>query len=180
MTLDATKVRTAVTGALWVAPIGTTLPTDFDGALDAAFKDVGYIGDGGVTEGDSVSTNSVKAWQNGAEVALLQTEFSLTYAFEMLETNPVVMAEYFGNYTTDGTDAEVQITADRLSNRSWVLEYVDGGITVRKVIPIGRITERGDRTIAGTDVVRYPATITVFPDTSGVHVYNYMPDLATA
>ena len=36
-------------GAVWVAPVGTELPTDTAGSLNAAFKDLGYCSDDGVT-----------------------------------------------------------------------------------------------------------------------------------
>ena len=42
-----------VAGAIFCAPIGTTLPTDTTTTLDAAFKEMGYAAEDGV-----VNTNS--------------------------------------------------------------------------------------------------------------------------
>jgi hypothetical protein len=41
MALDSDNVRVAVSGAVYVAPTGTTAPTDSGTALDAAFIDLG-------------------------------------------------------------------------------------------------------------------------------------------
>ena len=41
MALDSGNVRVGVTGVVYVAPLGTTLPTDETSAPDAAFQDVG-------------------------------------------------------------------------------------------------------------------------------------------
>lgn len=43
MALDSDNVRVATTGAVYVAPTGTTAPTDSDGTLNAAFVDLGYV-----------------------------------------------------------------------------------------------------------------------------------------
>ena len=37
-------------GGVWIAPLGTALPTDETTALNAAFKSAGYIGEDGLTE----------------------------------------------------------------------------------------------------------------------------------
>ena len=50
------------TGAIWVAPVGSTLPTDATTALDAAFKCLGYASEDGVTNANSPDTDTVKAW----------------------------------------------------------------------------------------------------------------------
>ena len=87
MALDATQVRVGVTGAVYVAPTGTTLPTDATTSLAVAFDDVGYISEDGVTETQDTDTNDIVAWQNGAVVRKIQTSHDLTYSFAMLETS---------------------------------------------------------------------------------------------
>jgi len=61
---DAAAVRVAVTGAVYVAPTGSTAPTDATTALDAAWKSVGYISEDGVVESNDTENEEVKAWQN--------------------------------------------------------------------------------------------------------------------
>ena len=47
--------KPAVGGAVFVAPTGTTLPTDATTALGSAFKALGYCSDDGLTNSNSAS-----------------------------------------------------------------------------------------------------------------------------
>ena len=58
--VSAGKPKT--TGAIWVAPKGSTLPTDTATALDAAFKCLGYCSDDGLTNSTDLESETIKAW----------------------------------------------------------------------------------------------------------------------
>ena len=68
MALDSDNVRVAVTGAVYVAPTGTTAPTASGSSLDAAFIDLGYVSSDGITEGIDKSTTQIRSWQDGSLV----------------------------------------------------------------------------------------------------------------
>jgi hypothetical protein len=174
MALDATQVRVGVTGAVYVAPTGTTLPTDATTALAVAFDDVGYISEDGVTETQNTDTNDISAWQNGAVVRKIQTSHDLTYTFSMLETSQVSLEVFYGNY--DAATDSVEIKGEELGKHVWVLSVEDGDHIQRVVIPDGQVTERGDITYANEDAVGREVTITAFPDTSGVKAYVYLAE----
>ena len=58
MANDATKVsvgKPAVDGAVFSAPIGTALPTSTSAALNAAFANLGYVSEDGVTNSNGLS-----------------------------------------------------------------------------------------------------------------------------
>ena len=64
-TMDATQVGVGAakaTGAIWIAPQGTTLPTDATTTLASAFKTVGFVGEDGVTNSKSRETMEIKEW----------------------------------------------------------------------------------------------------------------------
>ena len=180
MALTAENVRVGVTGAVYVAPAGTTLPTDATTALPVAHEDVGYIHEDGVTETQDTDTNDIMAWQNGATVRKVQTSHDLMYAFTMLETSEVTLREYYGNFTDGGVgDDSVVIDGAELPNRVWVLSVLDGDHVLRVVIPDGQVTERGDITYANGEAVGREVTITCYPDVSGNKAYIYMAEVAS-
>lgn len=166
------NVRVGVTGAIYIAPAGTTLPTSAEGSLNAAFEELGYIDESGVVETQGEQNTNIKAWQNSAVVRKILTEHDLTYAFTALETNPTVLEAYYGNYT-DGPDGVVEIKGEVAPNVCWVIDVIDGDEETRIVVPDGQITTRGAVTYGATDAVKYPMTLTAFPDDSGVKAYVY-------
>jgi hypothetical protein len=166
----AANVLVGSTGGAYVAPDTTTLPTDATTALNAAFEEVGYISDDGVSQSISEDITDLKAWQNGDVVRKIQTSHDLTYSFTMIETSDVTLDTYYGNYAAGA----VEITGDQLPHKRWVLSVVDGDDLLRVVIPDGQITERGDIVYQNGDAVGYPITISCFPDDSGVKAYLYV------
>jgi hypothetical protein len=166
----ASNVMVGVTGGAYVAPEGTTLPTNTTASLNAAFEEVGYISEDGLTQSISEDITDLKAWQNGDVVRKIQTSHDLTYAFTMIETSEVTLETYYGNYAAGA----VEITGEQLPHKSWVIEVADGDDDLRIVIPDGQITERGDLVFQNGDAVGYQVTITCFPDDDGVKAYQYV------
>lgn len=164
MATDATKIRVGVTGAIYVAPTGTAAPTDATAALNAAFKELGYIDENGVTESQGITSNKIKAWQNSDIVRTVQTEHDLTYKFAALESNTDVLAQMY---------PAGQITGAQRLGQEWVLHVVDGVNKVRVYVPNGQITNIDDVKYIAGDAIKYGFTITAYPDSSGVKAYIY-------
>ena len=85
---DATKVtvgKPKTGGAIFRAPLGSTLPTDAKAELDAAFKALGYVSEDGLTNSNTPESDSIKAW-GGDTVATYQSSKEDTYAFTMIES----------------------------------------------------------------------------------------------
>jgi hypothetical protein len=169
---DSDNVRVGVTGAIYVAPAGTALPTSTAGSLNAAFEELGFVDENGVVETQNETTQNIKAWQNSAVVRKILTEHDLTHAFTCLETNGTVLEAYYGNYT-DGAEGSVQITGEQSTSQSWVIDVIDGTDEIRIVIPSGQVTTRGAVTYSSQDAIKYPLTITDYPDGSDVKAYVY-------
>lgn len=167
----ADNVRVATTGQIFRAPVGTALPTNATSAPAAAFlaNEIGFVSDGGITESMGADTTDIQAWQNGDVVRTIQTSHTVTWAWEMLETNSLTLAAFYGNFAAN----TVQITGDQPGHYSWIIDVDDQGNNIRIVIPDGQITERGDVTYANAEAVRYPVTVTAYP-VSGVKAYKYI------
>lgn len=176
--------KPVATGGVLRDPLNTaTLPTDAAAAI-SGFTALGFIGPDGLTETIDRTTNKVKAW-GGDTVKVLQTEFSVTYAFTFYESvNADVLKAVHGddNVTTtvatptSGTQNSVQIKSDALPKSQWIFEVKDGDARIRIAVPIGQITTVGEITYADESVIGYPVTVEAFPDASGIQAYKYTDD----
>lgn len=167
-----------VGGAISVAPLGTTLPTNATSDLDAAFKSLGYISDAGLVNSNSPSSDKVKAW-GGDTVLNLQTEKPDDFKFTMIEVlNEEVLKLVYGDDNVSGslaTGIEIKANADDAAEHVIVVDMVmRGGILKRVVLPQGKITAVEDITYADNAAVGYGTTVSAMPDANGNTHYEYI------
>ena len=181
MANTATNVSTgkpAKAGAIFVAPLGTALPTDTDTALNVAFKALGYVSEDGLTNDNSPESDKVKAW-GGDTVLNMQTDRPDTFGFTLLEVlNVDVLKTVYGdaNVTVDASgNIHIEATADELDAYSWVIDMVlRGSRKKRIVIPNGTISELGTITYKDDEATGYEITLTNVPDSNGTYHHEYI------
>jgi hypothetical protein len=162
-------------GALYVAPKGTTVPTDATTALDNAFKGTGYISEDGLTHEITRDSEDIKAW-GGDTVMTTQTDYSEKFTFSLLETqNGDVKKLVFGDTNVTVTSGAITAisNAKELEEHAMVLEMVQGTKAVRRVVPCGKVSEIGEITYVDGEPVAYELTVTALPDDSGNTSYEY-------
>ena len=165
-------------GAIWVAPVGTTLPTSVGATLDEGFKCLGFASEDGVTNDNSPSSEQIKAW-GGSTVLSTQIERPDNYGVTLIEAKNVeVLKVVYGEnnvIVAAGGAITVKSTADQLPDLSWVFDLVNSdGSYKRIVIPRGRVSETGTITYADNAAVGYALKISDTPDTFGVYHYEYI------
>ena len=108
----------------------------------------------------------------------IQTDHSDKFKFKFIEVlNKDVQATVYGERNVSGdlaTGMTVQSNADEPTPYVWVMDMIMNDDTMhRKVIPYGKITERGDTVYSSNDLASYDVTITGIPDTSGNTHYDH-------
>jgi hypothetical protein len=163
---DADKVRVGLNGSVYIAPKGTTAPTDLDTAWAAGWSDLGYLSEDGVSLEYSTDTEDINAWQSLSPVRKVLTGVDMTLGFTALELKTATIKLYFPSSTmTDvsGTVHKLDIPAAPSSDeRAIGLEWLDGTIKNRLIIPRGEITERGAITIGRSDAVGLEMTVSAY------------------
>lgn len=170
-------------GAVFRAPIGTTLPTSADDTLDAGFLPMGYVSEDGVVNSNSPSAESVKAW-GGDTVKVLYTERTDEWKLTLIESKRVdVKKAVYGQNNVTGTLANgitTSVKNDVPEPGSWVIDMVEGTTLKRIVIPDAVVTELEDINYKDDEVVGYGVTLTAVTDSTGVSHYEYEKTAASS
>ena len=107
---NVTAGKPKIGGAVFVAPVTAVLPTDAVTELDAAFEELGYISEDGLTQAITRDSEAIKAW-GGDTVMTTQTDYAETFSFTMIEVmREAVRKVAFGDTNVTGNLAEGMIT----------------------------------------------------------------------
>lgn len=166
MALNSDNVRVGLNGNIYMAPKGSTAPTDLTTAWDAAWLDLGYMSEDGVSLDLKTDVQDIKAWQSLSPVRRVLTSLDLTMQFTAIELKtPTVTAFFPGATMTDvsGTVHQLSIpAAPGPQEYAFGMEWVDGTITNRLIIPRGEITDRGTISVHRSDAVALQMTVSAY------------------
>jgi len=164
-TTDTSEVRVAQWGEIYVAPVGTTLPTNATSEPDAAFDLVGGVSEDGVKRTPSRDVSDVKDWR-GDSVRDLQTGAKVDFSFTMLESNETVKDLLD---LVEGTGW----TGSQLPLHAWIIDWHDEDEVTRYCIEKARITSEDAVDHSAKDVVKYGVTISPKKGASGKYFMPY-------
>ena len=176
---NVTTGKPKITGAVYRAPLGTTLPTDATTALSGAFAEMGYISDDGVTNSNTPSTTKIKAW-GGQIVLIVTSEKPDTFKLKFIEAlNSNVLETVYGedNVTVDAVNGTIAVKANAAALDDYVYvieEALKGGAKKRIVIPCGELSALGDIVYKDDTAIGYDVTLDALPNSSGDNHYEYI------
>ena len=178
---DVNKVsygKPKVGGAISVAPLGTPLPKDAKSDLEAAYKNLGYVSEDGLTNANSPDADRIKAW-GGDTVLVVSTEKPDTFEFTLIETvNVDVLKVVYGDDNVTGdlsTGISVTANAAQALPHVYVIDMTLKNKTVKRiVIPNGVVSETGDVEYKDDEAVGYNITVDALPDEQGNTHYEYI------
>ena len=155
MGLNAKKVyaptpdQSATTGAVAVAPEGTTMPENARAQLDTSvWDDGGYVDENGLSLTLTRSTTPIRDWSKSA-VRNLLTEFTGLIALGFLQVDEFAAKRVFGEDNVNVTPADrnngeimkISIGAELPPIEAWCFSMKDGNARVRVLVPRGQITD---------------------------------------
>ena len=180
--------QAGATGAILHADVGTTLPTianvfSPDASWRSHFDGNEYVSEDGLTLAPSISTNDIKDW-SGATVRRVLSAFDGKISWQMLSTNEEAMKIAFGDENVTATAAttghgkllETGLGAHLPDRQSFIFLMKDGDAKMAVVVPDGQITEVGEVAFKSNDAIKWPVTLSCYPDSSGQSIYIWTDD----
>lgn len=159
MAKDAAEIVVGGTGAIYVAPAGTPLPTDIDEALNGAFVELGFTDEDGATFRDGKTTERVGVWQRFHPARIIVTERSAVASFNLRQWSEATVELAFGGGTfTPTANGQMYEPPDpqELDERAMVVQVEDGTKKARICIANGLVTEDVETNFARTSAADLP------------------------
>lgn len=178
-TMDASQVTVGsakATGAIYVAPKGTSLPTDATTALANTFSLLGFTSDAGVQIAETSNTQAIRAWEGRVEVYNVRSEYTESVSFMPIQCNADVAK------LTWGDDMVVVGTGGALTAKHHgaplepvviVIETTPRDGIVKRYAGTFQLVERGEQTLDGTQVDGRQLTFNAIGDTNGVTMFEF-------
>ena len=146
--LDSADLVVAATGRVYTAPVGTAAPADESVALAAAWIDLGYTTEDGVTLTPEWETEEVRAWQARQPIRRIRVSETAGVSFTMMQWNINTVPFGFGGGTitvpTAGKYKFTPSSTGATDERALIVQWQDGTKDYRLVIPKGEVGSLGD------------------------------------
>lgn len=168
-------------GAVFIAPAGTTLPSDAKSELPDTYKCMGCISEDGVVNTQESDSEDIADWE-GKIVESPSTTYSETYTTTFIEAvNPDVLKYVYGDENVIiGSNGGLEIRHTGRNEEEAVLvvdTILKGNKIDRLVIPRAKLSEIGDITRKKSELLGYESTIKALSDDEGVCTYEYIDEI---
>lgn len=160
-------------GYIWVAPLGTTLPTDATTELSESFVGLGYLSEDGLTEPASLTAGDDIVAAGGDTVAQADPTFSKTWTGTCIEAlNVDLLKIAYGSTNVnvevatsakDGTITVKEQAGDIEHHVIVIDEMLKGGRKRRNVMADATFLITGDISHMHTALVNFEFTISAYP-----------------
>jgi hypothetical protein len=182
MAQDSTAILVAGSGKLFVAPLGTTLPTDLSTALNAAFIDTGFVSKEGMTLSFAKTKEPVNVWQQFEAVRYVVQESSaqISGVLRQWDQHTIPLA-FGGGAITEPTTGIFKYTPaapEEIDERAIVLEWLVGASKFRLKAPRAQVTEGVETTLARSAPSDLPINLGLIAS-PGVATFEILSDHAS-
>lgn len=159
---DNARIYGSDLDSIYLAPVGTPLPTTINEPLHSAFEDVGWLHEDGIVEAATGSKEVIRGHQGAKVVRTRISESGTTIAFTALETKPQTKSLRYDEKSVTVADGVRKVRrgpGQTVKRRAAVVDMFDAdNITVKErlVIDVIEIVPDGDRTAVNSDIAGFP------------------------
>jgi hypothetical protein len=183
--LQTSQIRVAGTGRVLAAPLGTTAPANTTTAFAAAWLDLGYTDEKGVTFSKKDGMDKVRGWQSSTTLRVIDKEREVSVKFTLLQMNSTNLPLWGGGgAVVAGTGGEYTYTiGDTIVpfERMLAVEFTDAlySVTQRFIFPRVKVVDTQDLQLTRTNNIDLGLTFDVLPVGSGTPLVSaYFMDAA--
>jgi hypothetical protein len=189
MGIDAKKVyvpkpvQNATTGAIQIASVGITAPTDARSVLSTGWeKSLGYVSSDGVTiSGIMAAGDALRDWSQSS-VRTLDGQASPTVAIPAMQVDETLASILTTDYSTDAATTEhggvlhMSFAGGVGPEHAYAFNMADEGRRLRIFCPNGQVTNIDDISLVPTGAVMFGTTISLNADDTGHFIYFFFDD----
>ena len=152
MAFDANEIVVAPFGHVWIAPVGTAVPTDIGDvpdSIDSDWVDLGYLNEDGIQATFGLETIDIRAWQAETPVRRQVSARTGNITVSLMEwSEDTVVAAFGGGEWTPGSGGEFSYTFptadDSIAEYALMFDVEDGD--THHAFFFSRVTVTGDVT----------------------------------
>lgn len=159
-TLNSDQIVVGGTGTIYVAPVGTPLPTAVDSTLNSLFLSLGYTTPEGVKFKLDTQSKGVMGWQSFYELRRIIESRAAAASFGLMEFDAkTVPLAFGGGEVTEPTSGKFKYTPptpETVDERSMIIDIEDGTRVFRIVIERGMVSNSVETDFMRTDASVLP------------------------
>jgi hypothetical protein len=166
MSATASEVVVGSGGKVYIGPVGTAEPNTPTAALNAAYKDLGYISEDGVTASFGVSVEDINAFQTLLPIRKVVTgrTADLSFVCRQWNVDTFSLALGGGSFDTDAGGNHTFFPPDNdaaLAEWKVIIEWNDGAKNYRLIVRKAVVVESVETTIVRNAAADLPITLSV-------------------
>lgn len=169
-------------GYMFVAPAGTTIPTDNTTELDTKFVNMGYLGEDGISFSDS-SSNDKFVDMNGDTIGTTAGEVEKSFTVKFNEVKKDSWAVIYGKENVTDSQGVLKVVDNGPTEEEHVAVFellLKNGRKWRRIVPRMKLGETGDWSVVYSELVAREATFTALKDGANGYYVDYIDSTETS
>jgi hypothetical protein len=182
---DAAELHVAQSGSVNAAPVGTTMPTTPTASLDAAFIDLGYMTEDGVTFSSSPTVEEIRAWQAADPIRRTVTQRVFSAAISAMQVNQENFVVAYGGGSWSSPSAGIYkytppLPTAALAEQAVVVRSTDGSKHNNYNIFRTNVVEAVESSLSRSAAQLLPVNFSALTPSGGGASWEFLTDDAYA